>query len=157
MEKAEEHRVEVVVIKRGSHAYDGTRVGVALDDIRPSFGAVEIARHELWHAVSTREFFEKVDPKRAYRKEPASLYLDELVAHLTAGRTLQEAHSHVMHNYAPTLNEMKWPQTYAELNGDLNRILRQVSEKVSPEHSEFFRRALLMAGVNVNNPSITYP
>ena len=157
MEKAEKHRVEVIVIKRGSHAYDGTRVGVALDDIRPSFGAVEIARHELWHAVSTREFFEKIDPKRSYRKEPASLYLDELVAHLTAGRNLQEAHSHVMHNYAPTFNQMKWPQTYAELNGDLNRILQQVSEKVSPDHCEFFRRALLMAGVSVNSPSATLP
>lgn len=149
METAEKHRVEVIVIKRGSHAYDGTRVGVALDDIRPSHGAVEIARHELWHAVSTREFFEKVDPKRSYRKEPASLYLDELVAHLAAGRTLQDAHTHVMHNYAPTFEQMKWPETYQKLNGDLNLILNQVSAKLSPEHGEFYRRALLMAGVSV--------
>jgi hypothetical protein len=153
MESAGKHRVEVIVIKRGSHAYDGTRVGVALDDIRPSHGAAEIARHELWHAVSMREFFEKVDPKRSDRKEPASLYLDELVAHLAAGRNLQDAHTHVMHNYGPSFDKMKWPETYAKLNGDLNLILKQVSEKVSPEHSEFYRRALVMAGVEVKNPS----
>lgn len=150
MESAEKHRVEVIVIKRGSHAYDGTRVGVALDDIRPSHGAPEIARHELWHAVSMKEFFDKADPKRLDRKEPASLYLDELVAHLAAGRNLQDAHTHVMHNYGPSFDKMKWPETYAKLNGDLNLILNQVSEKVSPAHSEFYRRALSMAGVEVN-------
>lgn len=149
MERAEQHRVEVIVIKRGSHAYDGTRVGVALQDIRPAYGAVEIARHELWHAVSTREFFEQVDPKRLYRKEPASLYLDELVAHLAAGRNLHDAHTYVMHNYAPTLNQMNWPETYAALHGDLGLILNQVSKKVSPQHSEFYRRALSMAGIEV--------
>ena len=149
METAEKHRVEVIVIKRGSHAYDGTRVGVALEDVQPSHGTVEIARHELWHAASCREFFDKVDPKRLYRKEPSSLYLDELVAHLAAGRTLQEAHTHVMHNYEPSFTTMKWPETYARLNGDLTRILDQVGQKVSPEHREFYRNALSMAGVKV--------
>ncbi len=149
METAEKHRIEVIVIKRGSHAYDGTRVGVALEDARPSHGIVEIARHELWHAASCREFFDKVDPKRLYRKEPASLYLDELVAHLAAGRTLQEAHTHVMHNYEPSFATMKWPETYARLNGDLTRILDQVGQKVSSEHREFYRHALSMAGVKV--------
>ena len=154
METAEKHRIEVTVIKhrihqRGSHAYNGTRVVVALADVQPSHGTVEIARHELWHAASCREFFDKVDPKRLYRKEPSSLYLDELVAHLAAGRTLQEAHTHVMHNYEPSFTTMKWPETYARLNGDLTRILDQVGQKVSPEHREFYRNALSMAGVKV--------
>lgn len=149
MERAENHKVEVIVIKRGSHAYDGTRVGVALDDIRPSQGAAEIARHELWHAVSSQEFFDKVDPKKLYRKEPSSLYLDEVIAHLVAGRTLQDAHTHVMHNYEPTLSQMQWPETYARLNGDLKLILDQVGEKVSPQHREFYRHALSMAGVEI--------
>ena len=44
---------------------------------------------------------------------------------------------------------MKWPETYARLNGDLTRILDQVGQKVSPEHREFYRNALSMAGVKV--------
>lgn len=149
MERAEQHNVEVVVIRRGSHAYDGTRVGVALDDVRPSHGAFEVARHELWHAVSTREFFDKVDPKRLDRKQPASLYIDELLAHLAAGRTKEEAHMHVMHNYGPSFKAMDWPATYEKLGGDIHRILDEVGRTAGPRYRDFYRHALRMAGVAV--------
>jgi hypothetical protein len=147
MTNAELHGVEVMVIPRGSHAYDGTRVGVALDDLRPSHGAFETARHELWHAVSVREFFDKVDPKRLDRKHPAPLYLDELLAHMAANRPIEEAHRHVMHNYGPSFEKMNWPARYNERGGDLTRILDEVGRSAGSEYKNFYQIAPKMANV----------